>query len=115
MTNDNISLETELAKRIIFHKNQIITLALIDFYDKGIYNSKLLKDYDFVYYDNNYKALNEMDIAFLVVQDLEDRLQKGETAYYNKVYEACWKKERKILDEFGETPCSKEISDYIDI
>lgn len=107
-----LTLEQEILKRMHFHKKHIITMALIDFCD-DIYDSTILeKDYGST--RTEFGEIDDVQRAFRVVKDIENRLLDGETNFYEKVYELCWDRERVMLEKFEEKPLSEDIQDYKD-
>lgn len=104
-----MTLEKELAKRIDTHKYQIISAALIRFEDNGIYNSPLLMGQ---YGDRTTDDMGE-ERAFKVADELYARSKAGESEYYDKVYEMCW---RKIRNKFNDNKAynldNEELKEY---
>lgn len=88
------TLEQEFEEYKERHKYEMIASALILCEDEGIYEEKLLGDYELSY-------LKGADRAFDVVDDLFDRANNDdEGELYDKIYEMCWNRIRnRIRDD----------------
>lgn len=93
--NKKISLEKEFEQRKRTHKWDIIAAALMKYENKGIYNSPLLIDR----YGDLRARKRGNERAYDTADDLEKRSDNGDIAYYDTVYEMCWKKMRNKIDD----------------
>jgi len=97
-----LTLEQEFEERKANHKCQIIMYALIKFSDT-IYNSRYFKRYKNCYpkpVEGFEDQFNEIETrAYRVEGDIGYRTKKGEVGLYDRVYEFCWKKVNKVLEE----------------
>ena len=96
------SLEQEFEERKKSHKSFIIMNALVRTGDK-IYNNRLFKDYknsEVEPYKDEEHSFNVVETKALYVEEnLSTRAENGEQELYDKIYEYCWKKVKKVISE----------------
>ncbi len=101
-----LTLEKEFERVKKYHKTGVIYEALMG--HPELYDNRLLKFYKNL--DPNEIEVKELDDsdeeyedytkkAYIVELHLISRERKGEKGIYNKVYELCWKKIRKLIDD----------------
>ena len=100
-----ISLEEEFSKVKKSHKYSIITLALVTYENKGIYDMHpVLEGY------KNVEGTG-IDKAVIVVEDLLEKYEEGFTEMYEKgfkndydtIYEMCWELTKDMMKEHEAT------------
>lgn len=100
------TLEQEFEKVKEYHKTGVIYEALIGYPE--LYKNRLLKFYANLnpndielkeLEDSNEELEDRTKKAYIVELHLISRERNGEKGIYNKVYELCWKKIRKLIDD----------------
>ena len=97
-----LTIEQEFEQRKADHKCEIIMYTLMKFSDT-IYDSRYFKRYKNMIAEpvEGYEdEFNEIETkAFRVEEDIDCRTQSGEPELYDRVYEFCWRKVKKVIAE----------------
>ena len=97
-----LSLEQEFAKRVKAHKTFIIMDAIISTGER-IYNSKFFRTYKRMevepYKSDKYSFDMYETKAMYVEDDLAERARNGEQVLYDDIYEYCWRKVRRTIND----------------
>ena len=104
-----MTLEKEFVKRVEVHKYQMIASALILYEEDGIYNHYLLKKK----YGDNIMSTRGTDRGFYVADELEANAKRGGQKTYDKIYEMCWNRMKKVIkDDKAYNLDNEELQEY---